>query len=38
VPALFEALSGMQMGELLGKVRMIGDKAAKADGQPPAKS
>jgi flotillin len=29
VPALFEALSGMQMSELLGKVRMIGDKAAK---------
>jgi flotillin len=29
VPALFEALSGMQMSELLGKVRMIGDKAPK---------
>jgi flotillin len=29
VPALFEALSGMQMSDLLGKVRMIGDKAAK---------
>jgi len=29
VPALFEALSGMQMSELLGKVRVIGDKAAK---------
>jgi flotillin len=29
VPALFEALSGMQMSELLGKVRAIGDKAAK---------
>ncbi|HZQ92222.1 MAG TPA: SPFH domain-containing protein [Terriglobales bacterium] len=26
VPALFEALSGMQMSELLGKVRQIGDK------------
>src|SRR5277367_1558766 len=34
VPALFEALSGMQMSELLGKVRLIGDKAPKA--QPPA--
>jgi flotillin len=32
VPALFEALSGMQMSELLGKVRVIGDKALK----PPA--
>jgi flotillin len=29
VPALFEALSGMQMSELLAKVRMIGDKAPK---------
>ena len=29
VPALFEALSGMQMSELLGKVRVIGDKAPK---------
>jgi len=31
VPALFEALSGMQMSDLLGKVRLIGDKAAKPD-------
>jgi len=31
VPALFEALSGMQMTELLGKVRMIGDKAPKPE-------
>jgi flotillin len=39
VPALFEALSGMQMSDLLGKVRLIGDKASKPD-QPaaPAKS
>ena len=29
VPALFEALSGMQMSELLGKVRAIGDNAPK---------
>lgn len=29
VPALFEALSGMQMSELLAKVRMIGEKAPK---------
>jgi flotillin len=33
VPALFEALSGMQMSELLGKVRMIGDKKPKPDAQ-----
>jgi len=26
---LFEALSGMQMSELLGKVRLIGDKSGK---------
>jgi flotillin len=31
VPALFEALSGMQMSELLGKVRLIGEKAPKAE-------
>jgi flotillin len=29
VPALFEALSGMQMSELLGKIRGIGDKSPK---------
>jgi flotillin len=29
VPALFETLSGMPIGELLGKVRQIGDKAPK---------
>jgi flotillin len=29
VPALFEALSGMQMTDLLQKVRLIGDKAPK---------
>src|SRR5579864_3792609 len=29
VPALFEALSGMQVSELLQKVRLIGDKAPK---------
>jgi flotillin len=34
VPALFEALSGMQMSDLLGKVRLLGDKAPKP--QPPA--
>jgi flotillin len=32
VPALFEALSGMQMSELLKKVRMIGDKAERPAG------
>ncbi|MGZ4813592.1 MAG: flotillin family protein, partial [Terriglobales bacterium] len=34
VPALFETLSGMQMSELLGKVRLIGDKGPKPDVQP----
>jgi flotillin len=29
IPALFETLSGMQMSELLGKVRSIGDKPPK---------
>src|ERR1700737_2344219 len=29
VPALFETLSGMPLSELLGKVRQIGEKAAK---------
>jgi flotillin len=32
IPALFETLSGMQMSELLGKVRTIGDKGPKPDG------
>jgi flotillin len=31
IPALFETLSGMQMSDLLGKVRTIGDKAPKPD-------
>jgi flotillin len=35
VPALFEALSGMQMSELLGKVKAIGGTTTTA---PPAKS
>ena len=34
VPALFETLSGMQMSELLGKVRLIGDKGPKPDAPP----
>src|SRR5271165_3163418 len=34
VPALFEALSGMQMSELLSKVRLIGDSAPKPPAQP----
>jgi flotillin len=29
VPALFESLSGMNMSELLSRVRVIGDGAAK---------
>jgi flotillin len=36
VPALFEALSGMQMSELMNKVRGIGDKAPKPDEAPPS--
>jgi flotillin len=36
IPALFETLSGMQMSELLGKVRTIGDKAPKPDGNQPS--
>jgi flotillin len=38
VPALFEALSGMQMSELLSKVRLIGDNAPKAAPPLPSKS
>ena len=38
VPALFEALSGMQMSELLGKVRLIGDKATKPEQPAPTKA
>jgi flotillin len=33
IPALFETLSGMQLSELLGKVRSIGDKTPKTDGE-----
>ena len=32
VPALFEALSGMSMSDLLSKVRLIGDSTPKPDG------
>src|ERR1700730_7237709 len=38
VPALFEALSGMQMSELLGKVRLIGDKGLKPEQPSPTKA
>src|SRR5690349_16373592 len=31
VPALFEALSGMQLSELLAKVKLIGDKPARQE-------
>ena len=34
VPALFEALSGMQISDLLNKVRLIGDKAPKSNAKP----
>ena len=36
VPALFETLSGMSMGELLSKVRTIGDKGPKPEALPPS--
>ena len=32
IPALFETLSGMKMSDLLGKVRVIGDKSPKSNG------
>jgi flotillin len=32
IPALFETLSGMQISELLSKIRAIGDAAPKPDG------
>ncbi len=35
VPALFEALSGMPMSDLLGKIRTIGEKSPKPDNLPP---
>jgi len=35
VPALFEALSGMHVSDLLSKVRLIGDKARKPQGPAP---
>src|SRR5882762_2076678 len=38
VPALFEALSGMQVSELLSKVRLIGDKAPKPEQPAASKS
>jgi flotillin len=36
VPALFETLSGMNLSELLGKVRQLGDKPAKPPQGPAA--
>jgi flotillin len=33
IPALFETLSGMKMGDLLGRVRQIGDKNPKPGDQ-----
>jgi flotillin len=33
IPALFETLSGMPLGELFSKVRQIGDKPEKPNGQ-----
>jgi len=35
VPALFETLSGMNINEMLSKVRLIGDKPARPDVLPP---
>jgi len=34
VPALFESLSGMRIGDLLSKVRLIGDKSPKLPDSP----
>ena len=36
-PALFEALSGMSVSELLSKIRVIGDKAPKPKSRPALK-
>jgi flotillin len=36
VPALFEALSGMKMADLLGKIRTLGDKSPRRESLPPA--
>jgi flotillin len=36
VPALFETLSGMKMGDLFSRVRTIGEKGPKPDALPPA--
>src|SRR5579863_6680873 len=36
VPALFEALSGMQLGELLSRVRTIGSGNGNSEQKPPA--
>jgi flotillin len=36
VPALFETLTGMNIGDMLSKVRGIGEKAPKPDTLPPA--
>ncbi|HLK21286.1 MAG TPA: SPFH domain-containing protein [Bryobacteraceae bacterium] len=33
IPALFETLSGMKMSELLGKVKAIGDKSPRSNGE-----
>jgi len=41
VPALFEALSGMQMSDLVGKVKQIGEKKSPkpdTDGEQPKTS
>ena len=36
VPELFEALSGMKMSDLLGKIKTIGDKTNSPDRLPPS--
>lgn len=33
IPALFETLSGMKMGDLLGKVKQIGDRQSDSNGK-----
>ena len=37
VPALFEALSGMQMSDLMSRLPAIGAGAAPSEAPPPAK-
>jgi flotillin len=33
IPALFETLSGMKMGDLFAKIKAIGDSGSRSDNQ-----